>query len=87
MRGLTDEERDGLLGEGSDSEPLSHACYQALTARGLIVDGPCVGCGAAAGAECRDGCDSELGETVLTPRGCLAIRLDNAARGVGVVRG
>lgn len=86
MRGLTNEEREALI-DPPDSPPMSDDCCRALTARGLILDGPCAGCGVPAGAECLEFCESDLVETVLTPLGSLAIRLDTAARAIGGSRG
>ncbi len=86
MRGLTDEEREALL-DSPESAPMSAACCRRLRARGLIVEGPCVGCGVTAGGSCLEGCESNLSEWVLTPLAHLAIRLDNAARGLGVSGG
>lgn len=84
MRGLTDDERIALT--GPIELTMTQEMADALDARGLTVDGPCVECGH---LDCCEECDCacELVEAVVTPSGRLALRLDAAARAIGVPRG
>lgn len=77
MRGLTNEERWALRDDHKGV--MSEEVFAALTARGLLVEGSCCGCGMPVSL-CPPECDCELGTTITTPTGLLALRLDAAAR-------
>lgn len=76
MRGLTNEERAVLLaGGGSITEEIGYR----FLARGLLVYAPCEDCGSTGGCNC------ETAYCVISPTGERALRLDAAARAIGVL--